>query len=250
MKYNNSDFHFYTVAHGERFIEAAKRSAESFERYNPGIKFTIFVLDDTENLELNPRGSRFNIVRVFDYGVMDKKYLEINKYYDILFFKFCIAPEYLKEGKYIGFVDADTLCQCELPLSRLIEPLDNMNICVAPDPMDEVRCEELFNNVHVEWFSEFKYFNSGVVFWNRSMNDLFCDKFNSWVKSNMDMLSKCKFGDQTWLNLFLNGREHLYMLGWYWNFRGCIHHPRAYIWHAGGRDSEGIESIRKFLDRD
>ena len=39
-------YHFYTVAHGERFINAAIRSANSFIHFNPDIRFTILCLID------------------------------------------------------------------------------------------------------------------------------------------------------------------------------------------------------------
>ena len=217
-----NDFCFYTIYKGERFKRASEMCKMSFLKHND-IDFKVFEAE----------GEWFK----------DKKYPDDN----ILFYKFAIAPKYLAGYKYICFVDADTLCLKKLPLDYIRKVLDNKRICVSTDPKLELRIGELERSKY-GFPRDGVYFNSGVVFWNNSDTDIFIDLFYKWVIDNYkEIRVATKFGDQTWLNMFLNKhydfREKLYQLGYWWNFRGLEKDDRAYIWHPGGRGSEGIEKM-------
>jgi len=252
---------FYTVAHSKRFVGAAVNSAESFIKWNPDIKFVIFLLDegDEYNWIASVNDIELKVIKEKDWKTFDQKYLDINKYYDVCFFKFGIAPKYLKEyeADYIGFVDADTLCMRELPLSRFHEDLDINSIIYATDPKLEDRITELLRtDINEVDPHDIFYLNSGVLFWkhNEGFQKLF-NSFGLWVKDNIDELSKLPFADQTWLNIFLNNYccnprfdFLIYEMGYWWNLRTVLPDERCYIWHPGGRNSEGIENIKKYLE--
>lgn len=260
IKNNKSQakYHFYTVAHGERFINAAIRSANSFIHFNPDIKFTVLCLIDEGDDKLKKAlmkkfteelHSQAEAMFITDYKHFDKKYLAINEYYDICFYKFTRALSYIDGSEYICFVDADTLCMRPLKFS-LIEPkLEKNLICVVGDPRREERLMELEKG-GIKWKYRNIYFNSGVVFFNNKNKSVFSKEFYQYVNQHIDDLSKLPFADQTWLNCFFNNefvkaQNDLFELGYWWNNRNELPDARSYIWHAGGRGSEGIENIEK-----
>lgn len=227
---NYSDFHLYTIASGARFIEAAERCADSFRMKCPGIRFTIF---------------REPFPEYFSAGIIEKKPCA-----NMLLYKYAEAPFRLPGGeKYIGQIDADCLCMCRLPLEYCIEDLQAGKFCASSDPKVEVNRREI-DRVYpaIDWKL---YFNSGVAFWPRALTPTLLGRYKDWVLDNIPTLAKIPYADQTWLNIWLNKdlrRNLLSEIGWYWNYRGTARHKRAYIWHAGGRDSEGIEILKAEYD--
>lgn len=142
-------------------------------------------------------------------------------------------------------IDADSLCMCKLPFKNFDRYLKEDKFCAASDPKCEANTKELENNFGIRRYT--LYFNSGVCFWKKEAFEKEFKKYKEWVLVNFDELKQFSYADQTWMNIFMNKfySERLAEIGWYWNFRGCIKHPRAYIWHAGGRGSRGIECLKE-----
>lgn len=236
-----SDFHLYTIAKGQRFIDAAVRCAYSFVEKNPGMRFTVFVIG--KNDFMFPKNPNImleftKLPKYFTPEIMEKKPCA-----DILFFKYADAPFMLEtNARYIGQVDADCLCMCKLPIEYIAEYLKANYFLAATDPKVEVNKQEIFPYENVKWKL---YFNSGVCFWPRKFTKEYLGSYKEWTLDNIEHLIQIPYADQTWMNIYMNHfyADALREIGWYWNFRGCVRHPRAYIWHAGGRDSEGIEML-------
>jgi len=205
---------FYTVASGERFERAAEISKQSFERF--GYKYKI----------LKPEGNYFN-----------EEQLKRNKYYNILYYKFCVAPALIDDDQ-ICFVDADTLCQRPLALGCI----DWGKLNAASDPASDRNKAQM--GIDMDF-----YFNSGVAFFNGDFARRLVNEFGPWVLEHIDDEEMKTYGDQTWLNLWcLEQRIPIKQLGYWWNNRNIQHDPRAYIWHPGGRGSVGIEQIQKHIE--
>ncbi len=243
-------FCFYTVAHETRFIDSAIRCANSFLYYNKKVTFIIFLMEDcklsaSQKLELNAEAIVKNI-KHYEYFT-DPKVLKRKPHINICFCKFCIAPKYIPDGfKYICFVDADTWCLKKLDLDIIVSHLDDYRMCVTQDPKAEKHIEVLMKSKFGYNPHHNLYFNTGVVFWNSKMNYILIQHFSKFITENLYDLIKLNANDQTWLNIFYNNYRPLseiMQIGWYWNCRGPIKHPYAYIWHGGGRSKVGIEKI-------
>lgn len=239
-KVNFADYHFYTIAHGKRFAESAVRCADSFVSKNSGLKFTVFV-DDLCGV---PRGTS-DVIKTVIPPYFNAGALAVKPYANLLLHKFARLPFAVPgKEKYIGQIDSDCLCMCKLPLEYFVEDLDAGKFCASSDPKVEVNKREI--NAIIPDIYWRLYFNSGVCFWPRAETGNIFHVYESWVLKNQKMLWSLKYQDQTWLNIWLNQyhQEKLSEIGWYWNYRGTARHKRAYIWHAGGRDSEGIEVLK------
>jgi len=203
----------YTVASGERFEQAARVSKTSFERF--GYDYTIFKPEIINSM-------------------FTPEQLARNQYYDILYYKFCVAPGLIDDDK-IMFVDADTYCQRPLAL----ECMDWSKLNVAPDPASDRNKKQMGRDMDF-------YFNSGVAMFNRNFAGRLVNEFAPWVRKHIDDEVMRTYGDQTWLNLWcLEVGVPIKQLGYWWNNRNIQFDQRAYIWHPGGRGSVGIEQIQK-----
>ena len=231
------DFNIYTVAHGEAFMNCAVKSAESFVKHNDNIKYTIFVLGDSLGIVMwiNGRG-RIELRYIQDWKSFPPEFIKKKPFADVCLFKSAIAPKYLSGSKYIGFVDADTICNHKLPFEFITEQLDKNKICVATDSKAYQRKSEL-SNYYKDWTL---YFNSGVIFYDESIRCILIETFYNWALDNTKLLSTLPFNEQTWLNIFLNKfyKKKLYELGYYWNMRSSINVKEAHIWHYGRKVAE------------
>lgn len=227
----------YTVASGERFINAAIICRRSFLRHNPGIKFKIFV--PSEEFDESVAGSQ-----PFDLPEFPKKAKEKKPLISLLFSKFGLVNNFVDDD-IVGFVDADSYCQHKLPIEILREILDRSSIGAASDPKAAIRKIEIRKcGWSIPWPL---YFNSGVVFWSRKGGKIISG-FGKWFEDNLDRMIRLPFGDQTWLNIYLALCATPEDIGYFWNHRGINPDPRALIWHPGGRDSVGIEKIKSVED--
>jgi len=238
------DFCFYIVAKNKRFIDAAIRSANSFLYFNPDIAFKIFILGKNNSTE-KILFKDIEIINISDYHININIPSNKQSFFDICFFQLAEAPKYINNSKYICFLGADTLCLQKLPFKYLINPLEEKKICVTPDAKSGIRKQELYDIIDISL-----YFNDGSMFWNIQDNKIFYEEFKRYIINNIEELSKLPFYDQTWMNIFMNTfyKEKLYEIGYFWNFRGSVKNDKAFIWHAGGRNSDGIEQIKKVYD--
>lgn len=204
---------FYTIAAGERFERAATISKKSFERY--GYDYRI----------IRPEGS---------YFAPDA--LKHNPFYNILFYKFAIAPCMLDADMYC-YVDSDTFCMQELQLNRI-----QSGISAALDGMADIRVLQI-ENMRAGFMDIDFYFNSGVVFFDNEIKKILLTEYHDFVLERIKDMPL--YGDQTWMNIFFASR-YINRLGYFWNYKSDKPYARAFIWHAGGRGSKGIEAIEKY----
>jgi len=230
------DFNIYTVAYGEKFLNCAIASAESFLKHNDNIKYTIFVLGASVVEKHIYEKGKFEIENIKDWQSFSPEFIKKKPFADVCLFKSAIAPKYLSGSKYIGFVDADTICNRKLPFEFIVEQLIQNKICVATDSKAYQRKAEL-KDIYNDWKL---YFNSGIIFYQENIKGILTVEFYKWCLKNQDMLITYPFNEQTWLNIFLNKRhsEKLYELGYYWNMRSSVNVPEAHIWHYGRKVAE------------
>lgn len=227
----------YTIASGKRFIDAAILCRKSFLRHNPDIKFKIFI--PSGEFDESIAGAHPFDLPVFPAEIVKRKPLV-----SLLFSKFGVVNHLIKDD-YIGFIDADCYCRQPVFTMSLRKILDRGYFGVTSDAKVMIRKLEIEDcGYPLVWKL---YFNSGVVFWKTGPASQIMGRFGEWFRSNIDWLTHLPFGDQTWINYYLNtsGGAVLYDLGYFWNFRGRYLDPRTRIWHPGGRDSTGIEDIKR-----